>query len=91
MCVNPEHTEPVPHDENVRRGVESRGIGKIKREDVPEIIRLRNEGVTFKALGTQFGVRGDYIQAICAGRKWRGIVPQDELPITKKYNRKTTV
>ena len=90
MCVNPDHLEPVPHDENVRRGVVSRGIGKITREDAISIIQLRKSGVMFKDIAAQFGVRLDYIQAICAGRKWSGVVPVEELPVTKKRGQGVT-
>jgi len=88
--VNPDHLEPVTHEENVRRGIASRGIGKITREDAISIIQMRKGGMMFKEIGALFNVRHDYIQAICAGRKWPGVVPVEELPITKKHQRKST-
>jgi HNH endonuclease len=86
ICCNPDHLEPVSHEENVRRGVVSRSLNKLCADDVRTIIQLRKEGWRFKRIGKRFGVASTYVQQICYGQKWKGVVPDSKLPtVTKKF------
>ena len=43
----------------------------LKKEDIPEIKRKRAEGMTYKAIGEQYGVCLSAIFSVCKGESWR--------------------
>lgn len=82
-CVNPEHLFLGTQAENMRdchrKGRYSSETGqtgsrhhhsKLRESDIPEIRRLREAGVTFKAIGERYGVRDVTIQNIFNGHTW---------------------
>lgn len=80
-CVNPWHLEPVPPASNVRRGAKS----LYTEDDIKRMMEMRNRGIFYKDIALYFGTKTEYIQAICYGKRWKGIVEQKELP--SKTNR----
>jgi hypothetical protein len=68
-CVNPDHLEAVPHQENVWRG----RLAKITIEDARAIRRLAtgNNPPSPARLAEQFGISRNSIYAILSNRTWR--------------------
>lgn len=64
-CVNPSHLEPVPHNENVRRGK----LAKLTSQEVVEI-REKIGAAPRLELATAFGVSRSAIDDIAQGRTW---------------------
>jgi hypothetical protein len=67
LCCNPAHLEPVPHEENVRRG---RNV-RLSAEDVATIRARAEAGEAKRDLAAEFGVSVVHLRAICRGAKWR--------------------
>lgn len=65
-CVNPDHLEAVPHEENCRRGAKA----KITAEQAREIRRLRSEGHSLRYLETKFGLHNSTLSRIANGKRW---------------------
>jgi hypothetical protein len=82
-CVNPEHLEPVPPGVNVRRGAKC----LYTEDDIKRMMEMRKTGMLYKDIARHFGAATEYIQAICYGKRWQGIVGAAELP--KKTTRVT--
>ncbi len=82
-CVNPDHLEPVPPRVNVRRGAKC----VYTEDDIKSMIEMRNTGMFYEDIARHFGSATEYIQAICYGKRWKGIVGNDHLP--KKTTRTT--
>ena len=77
-CVNPLHLRLGTHAENMRDMAQKRrsknGNTRLSAEDVSEIRAVykpwsRTHGA--RALGVRFGVRGDTIQKIAYGERWK--------------------
>lgn len=65
-CVNPDHLEPVTHQENVRRGAACK-LG-------PDQVRaIRASDETHVALASRFGVTGEQVRAVRAGLYWADV------------------
>lgn len=79
-CVNPWHLEPVPPAANVRRGAKA----LYTEDDILRMMEMRKRGIFYKDIAAMFGAKVEYVQSICYGKRWQGIVPVKELP------RKTT-
>lgn len=66
-CVNPEHLEPVPHPENVRRGV----TAILTMDQARQIRRLREQGWRQIDVAEAFGVHRVTVRNIETGRTWK--------------------
>ncbi|MEJ7786912.1 MAG: HNH endonuclease signature motif containing protein [Solirubrobacteraceae bacterium] len=69
-CVNPEHLEPVTHQENMRRGC----VTKLTLDEVREIKRLRGV-VLQRDLASRFGLSLTHISRIQQGHAWGDVEP----------------
>ena len=67
-CVNPEHLEPVTHQENVRRGAHT----KLTPDQVQEIKNLPLSE-TQLSIAQRYGVSQNTIKSIREGRNWKDI------------------
>jgi len=65
-CVNPDHLEPVTRAVNLRRG----SGAKLTDDQVREIRRLRNEGMSYADIARRFPVRWQTCRMICLRKKW---------------------
>lgn len=62
-----------------RKPVGSKVYGaKLAEQDVPEILRLRAQGETFRAIAARFGVTPMAIYHVAAGRAWKHVTPQHD-------------
>jgi hypothetical protein len=84
------HPERVPrgdrngsrtHPERVPRG-ERNGSAKLTEEQVKEIRRLRQTGMTLQQLGIMFDVNGDYVNDVCKGETWKHVEGKVDLAQT---------
>lgn len=67
-CVNPDHLEPVPLRENVRRGIQT----KLSWPIVDEIRRLGASGtLSRRAIGRKFGISVNTVISILTQKMWR--------------------
>ena len=66
-CVNPDHTEPVTHTVNVRRGLRA----KLSPAAVAEIKVLRDSGLSYASIAPRFGVGPDCISRAYRGKRWK--------------------
>jgi len=78
-CINPHHLEWKTRKENeadkLRHGTHQWGErnhwAKLNEDQVREILALRKEGLTMRALSDRFGVAHSTIQSILERRNWR--------------------
>lgn len=70
LCVNPDHLEAVTHEENVRRGKNTR----LSPEGVREMFVLRKQGWTFQEIADEYGICQTHACKIIQGHKWKGIL-----------------
>lgn len=66
-CVNPDHLEPVPRAENVRRG----NATKLTRDQVAEI--KAHPEIPSVEFARRFGVGASTVWSIRAGRSWKDV------------------
>jgi hypothetical protein len=74
-CINPDHMQLVPQATNVRRGAKAHLI----IDDVVKMIAMRKSGIQYKDIAIHFGQPISYVQSICKGKRWKGVVPDEEL------------
>jgi len=79
LCCNPDHIEPVTHEENVRRGTNTR----LTPEGVRRMFQLRAQGVTFRAITEEFEISMSHAMKIIYGKKWKGIGSRVEQRVLK--------
>lgn len=82
-CVNPRHLFMGTNGDNMmdasRKGRlnaprgENHAGSKLKNEDVFEIRRLRNQGLSYSELGRKFNCSDVNIKNIIVGKKWKHI------------------
>jgi hypothetical protein len=65
-CVNPDHLEPVTQAENVRRS----RVAKLRREDVEEIQRLIETGMSQRDIAKTFDVSHTLVWKIKHNKCW---------------------
>lgn len=65
-CVNLDHLEPVPHEENCRRG----RVAKLNFEIAAEIRSRHAAGESQASLAREFGVKPPAINKIVLGKRW---------------------
>jgi hypothetical protein len=70
-CVNPNHTEPVIHAENGRRGAAT----KLTHEQAREVARRRRTGERCASIAAVFGIAENTVSHIARGVRWKGVVP----------------
>lgn len=68
-CINPDHIEPVTRATNSQRG----STAKLTPEDIPEIKRLRDTGLSYSCIAKRFGVTKRSIINVIKGLTWVGI------------------
>ena len=66
---SPENCRITTHTENVRNSAKA----KLTREDVVEIRKMLNEGMTHEAVAAHFPVSRPHIANIKAGRRWKDV------------------
>lgn len=75
-CVNPDHLEPVTHQENIRRGDlarhERHGSAKLTIADVAAIRRRARAGESRKVLALEYGLTVQYVGELARGFYWNG-------------------
>jgi hypothetical protein len=69
LCCNPDHLEAVTHEENVRRGKNTR----LTPEGVRRMFVLRHEGWTFQQIADEYEICQAHAFKIIAGKKWKGV------------------
>lgn len=72
LCCNPEHVEPVSHEENVRRGKNTR----LSPKDVLEMFALEKSGWTQKEIAVAYGVSHSHVCKVMRGVKWKGVITE---------------
>lgn len=72
LCCNPDHLEAVTHEENVRRGKNTR----LTPEGVCEMFSKRALGQTFRSIAEEYGISLTHAMKIIYGKKWKGVVAQ---------------
>jgi hypothetical protein len=85
-CVNPDHLVVGTHIDNnndkVERGRQTKGAAvntnKLTESQVLEMRRLRLGGAKSKDLAIKFGVSTATASAICTGRTWKWLLPNQE-------------
>lgn len=75
-CVNPDHLEAVPPASNVRRGAKA----IYTEDDIRAMVQMRRDGILYKDISRRFGIKMEYVQAICRGERWKGIIAPEDLP-----------
>lgn len=89
-CVNPDHLSAGSNADNTRDKMQRRrhqihtnpdcirgannGATKLTTEDVREVRRMREAGVSLSKIGARFGVRMHTIQKLLKGVTWRHVV-----------------
>ena len=71
-CVNPDHLEPVTHQENIRRGA-----GTIVTP--AEVLMIRAEyaaGMSQRVIGRARGIDHSTVSRICTGDRWADVQPE---------------
>lgn len=68
-CVNPDHLEPVTAAENSRRGTST----KLTRTQAIEIRRLRDAGVSLKAIAKEFNTSVQNVVSIAKRNSWKDV------------------
>jgi predicted XRE-type DNA-binding protein len=79
-CVNPDHLFLGSHDENMhdmkskgrapRMQGEAHGQSKLTADQVREIRRLSEEGLTQRAIANRFGISRPHVSYIVNGKYW---------------------
>lgn len=67
LCVNPDHLEPVPHSENVRRGRATR-LTKSQIEDIRHMYSTGQFG--YRKIAKQFGITYPHVARIVKRISW---------------------
>ena len=65
-CVNPDHLEPVTPAVNRQRGKSA----KLTADDVVKVRRLKNDGLTQRAIAERLSVSPSLISRILSGERW---------------------
>lgn len=81
-CINPNHLFLGTHDDNhadkVNKGRQAQGsnhgIAKLTEADIPEIFRLRKDGLLHREIADKFGVTRSRISTILARKEWDHVV-----------------
>lgn len=79
VCVNPAHLRPGTHAENMRDAVERKRMphgerqrsAKLRAADIPEVLRLSREGLSYRKIGERFGVSKYAIYHVVNGKTWQ--------------------
>lgn len=75
-CVNHDHLEIATPADNVRYS----GSTQFDGDAVRKMIAMRKQGAQFKEIAETFQTSVRYLKRICYGERWRGIVPESDLP-----------
>jgi hypothetical protein len=61
----------------IRIGMNRRANGvnapkaKLQPSDIPEILKLKSDGLTYVAIGRKYGIAPGSVRAICTGKSWK--------------------
>lgn len=66
-CVNPEHLEPIQHNENVRRGATT----KLTLSKVQRMRQLKASGMTARKISALFAINEGHVSRILRHKYWK--------------------
>lgn len=73
-CVNPDHLEPVSHQENVRRGTGTH----LNPERVRAIRAAVAAGGSYRQVGRLFGIDHSTVCRVVTGSRWADVADREE-------------
>lgn len=81
LCVNPNHLQPGTHIENMRDASERKRMrygeqqrsAKLTSQDIPEIFRLSEAGLSYRQIGERFGVSKYAIYHVVNRKTWQQV------------------
>lgn len=67
------HSEETKKQMSISRSGEGCGHSKLTKEQIPEILKLRENGLSYAKIGKMFGVSKTTIRKICTGKSWNNL------------------
>ena len=70
------HTDETKEQMSLSRAGEGCGHNVLTETQIPEILRLRENGMSYPTIGKMFGVSKTAIRKICIGKTWKSITSE---------------